>query len=133
VREKTKHAAGVWLLATSLTATFPTPLDAQSCGYTFAVVFRGSPARKLTRYNLANVYYVVVEPGVLADHEAPKGWGLLVREGDELVLQTKPQWKSLEADRQLALLTQIAKSATRLWNKAFGVTGESDRTAETYE
>ena len=39
---------------------------------------------KLSRYNLANVCYVVVESGVMADHEAPEGWGLLVLDGDEL-------------------------------------------------
>jgi hypothetical protein len=88
---------------------------------------------KLTRYNLANVCYVVVEPGVLADHEAPEGWGLLVRDGDDLVLQAKPLWKTAEADQQLAILTQIAKSGTRLWNKAFGVTGETQQSAEVEE
>jgi hypothetical protein len=84
---------------------------------------------RLSRYNLANVCYVVVEPSVLDDHEAPEGWGLLVRAGEELVLQTKPLWKPVEVEQQLALLVQIAKSGTRLWNKQFGVTAENCTTA----
>lgn len=63
---------------------------------------------KLVRYRCANVNYLVVEPGIVAPHEVPTGFGLLSRQGEELALERVPVWQEVrEADR-LVLLERIA-------------------------
>ena len=39
---------------------------------------------RLTRWQAANLHYVVAEPGIAELSELPEGWGLLVREGETL-------------------------------------------------
>lgn len=79
---------------------------------------------KLRRYLCANLNYLVVEPGILAAHEVPAGWGLLMRHENELILERKPVWQeTAEADR-LRLLQRIAVAGTRGLNRALGIPTE---------
>jgi hypothetical protein len=68
---------------------------------------------RLVRYRCANVNYLVVEDGILAPHEVPAGWGLLVRRADALVLVRPPVWQDAGAHERLALLERIAAAGTR--------------------
>jgi hypothetical protein len=63
---------------------------------------------RLRRYRCANLNYLVVEPGVLEQHEVPMGWGLLVNRGGRLILETKPLWQEIKAVDRLRLLERIA-------------------------
>jgi hypothetical protein len=72
---------------------------------------------KMTRYRCANLCYLVVENGVLAGHEAPPGWGLLIRRDDSLFLERLPVWQDVAEPTRLALLQKIALTATRRLNE----------------
>jgi hypothetical protein len=79
---------------------------------------------KLVRYECANLYYLVAEEGVLAGHEAPLGWGLLVHRDGKLELQRKPIWHDISESNRLWLLHRIALAGTRRLNREVGVTVE---------
>ncbi len=72
---------------------------------------------KIVRYAVANVCYLVVEPAILAEHEAPRHWGLLERIADELVLRRRPTWQEATPAANLLLLESIAAAGTRAWNR----------------
>ncbi len=76
---------------------------------------------RLAKYAAANLFYVVAEPGLVTPGALPCGWGLLEREGDELVLKTKPLWHEVPDDDRLAFLHRIAMAATRAVNREHGV------------
>jgi hypothetical protein len=71
---------------------------------------------KLTKYGSANLYYLVADSGVFAQHELPADWGWLRPVGDELELVTKPIWHDAEDDQRLEFLHRIAMTATRVVN-----------------
>lgn len=50
-------------------------------------VREGTKFSRMTRYRCADFLWLVVEPDILAAAEVPARWGLLVRQGDELVRQ----------------------------------------------
>lgn len=75
---------------------------------------------KVTRYQCANLCYLVVEDGILESHEVPLGWGLLARRGDALVLERRPTWQDVSEPTRLALLQQVAVASTRKMNREFG-------------
>jgi hypothetical protein len=75
---------------------------------------------RLAKYAAANLFYVVAEPGLVAPPALPCGWGLLEREGEELVLKSKPHWHEVPEDDRLAFFQRIAMAATRAVNREHG-------------
>ncbi len=63
---------------------------------------------RLLAYGLSNLHYLVVEENIVAPHEAPAGWGLLVRRGEQLHLEVKPAWQDIGVEHQLVFLQRIA-------------------------
>jgi hypothetical protein len=76
---------------------------------------------RLTKYAAANLFYVVAEPDLVAPSALPCGWGLLEREGEALVLKTKPQWHEVAEEDRLAFLQRIAIAATRAVHRELAV------------
>lgn len=77
---------------------------------------------KLVKWGAANVFYVVAEPGIVAAHELPACWGLLVREDGTLRLVVKPVLHEIAEPERLSLLHCISMAATRAVNREHGVT-----------
>lgn len=75
----------------------------------------------LFKWNAANLHYLVVEPGTVAEHEIPVGWGLLVREEKRLILRVRPEFREVPAERQLGFLHRIAAAATKSVNREMAV------------
>ena len=76
---------------------------------------------RLYEYRMANLHYLVVENDLMEAHEAPVGWGLLIREGDILRQVAKPTWQEITVEHQLIFLQRIAacktpQSARRITN-----------------
>jgi hypothetical protein len=72
----------------------------------------GTKFDRLISYGLANLHYLVVEDALLDSAEAPTGWGLLVRDGQELRLVLKPMWQNIGVEEQLIFLQRIAARKT---------------------
>ncbi|HSI84832.1 MAG: hypothetical protein ACAI35_20450 [Candidatus Methylacidiphilales bacterium] len=69
---------------------------------------------KMFSYKLAHLHYLVMEPGIIKPHEAPVGWGLLVREGENtLRLEAAPARQEISPGMQLLFLQRIASTAGR--------------------
>lgn len=84
----------------------------------------------------ANLHYVVAEAGVVAPHELPAGWGLLLRQGDVLVTAVKPTWQEVSEDVRFEFLLRIAQAGTRAENFRHGVVRparEDERRARAVE
>ena len=81
-------------------------------------IIDGTKFDRLRSYRMANLHYLVVEEGLLEAHEVPTGWGLLVRDGEELVLVRKPAWQDINAEEQLIFLQRIASLKAK---KAIGL------------
>jgi hypothetical protein len=77
---------------------------------------------KVTRYQCANLCYLVVEDGIFEQHEVPLQWGLLVREGDLLTLKCSPVWQDVPEPTRLELLQRVAMVGTRRFNRDLGLT-----------
>jgi hypothetical protein len=71
-------------------------------------IIDGTKFDRLFSYRLANLHYLVVEEALLEPQEVPTGWGLLVREGEELSLMKKPAWLDINVETQLIFLQRIA-------------------------
>jgi hypothetical protein len=84
-------------------------------------VLRGTKFSKMFRYRCADYLYLVVEDGIFAEAEIPAGWGLLVREGEDLRLARVPAELDAAPSQRAALLECIAAAATRAVNRAAGV------------
>lgn len=78
-----------------------------------AKIFGGTKFDRIRRYHCADRLYLVVNAGVMAAHEAPEGWGVLVVAGEELELKRAPARLQSSAAMRLALLQSIALAATR--------------------
>jgi hypothetical protein len=76
---------------------------------------------RLVTWGAANLFYVVAEPGVLAAHELPPGWGLLLRTANGLCLTAKPLLHEVSEPERLSLLHRISLAATRAVNREHGV------------
>lgn len=76
---------------------------------------------RVRRYGCADRFYLVAEPGILATHEVPAGWGLLVRAGETLRLERPPERVETTLEARLALLQRIALAATRAVNAQAGI------------
>ncbi len=75
----------------------------------------------LFKWNAANLHYLVVEPDLIADHEVPVGWGLLVRDGLRLDLRVRPEMKELPDEIRLSFLHRVAAAGTKATNREAGV------------
>jgi len=80
------------------------------------VVINGTKFDRLISYGMANLHYLVIEEHLIATHEVPIGWGLLVRIGEKLQLIKEPLWKSIGVEQQLVFLQRIA--ARKTWHIA---------------
>jgi hypothetical protein len=78
----------------------------------------------LVRWGAANLFWVVADPDVIAGHELPAGWGLLLSRGDGLDLVTKPLLHEVSESARLALFHRIALAATRVVNREHGIAYE---------
>jgi hypothetical protein len=78
-----------------------------------AKLFGGTKFDRLRRYRVADQCFLVVAEDVLAPHEAPEGWGVLVVAGDDLKLARAPVRLDAGAAARLALLQAIALAGTR--------------------
>ncbi len=63
---------------------------------------------KMREYRVANLHYLVVEPGLVRDEEVPVGWGVLERNSDELTQRHAPGWHEIGAEEQLVFLQRVA-------------------------
>jgi hypothetical protein len=68
----------------------------------------GTKFDRLLSYHMANLHYLVAEDALVDSSELPLGWGLLVREGDNLELIVKPTWQTISVEEQLVFLQRIA-------------------------
>ncbi len=75
----------------------------------------------LLKWQAANLHYLVVEPDLVAPHEIPVGWGLLVRAADRLELSTLPEWREVGESTRLTFLHRLAAAGTKATNRAAGV------------
>lgn len=79
---------------------------------------------RLRTYQAADLLYLVTEPGIMAAHEVPNGWGWLVREGDALVLAQPPVRLAPRPEQRLAWLESIALAGTRETGRASAHIGD---------
>ena len=87
---------------------------------------------RLMNWRCANAFYLVVTPEIIAEHEAPEGWGLLVQ-GEEntaeesdtpeprLHLVRRPAFVQCNDATRLELLQRIAAFGTKEMNRHLGV------------
>jgi hypothetical protein len=76
---------------------------------------------KLTKWRAANLHYVVAEPEIFRMHELPAGWGLLLRNGEQLEPVIRPVFHDVDESQRLTLLHRIALAGTRAVNAAAGL------------
>ena len=76
---------------------------------------------RLVQWGAANLFWVVAEPGVIAMHQLPAGWGLLLREGDNLRVIEKPLLHDVSESERLSLFLRIAMAASRSVNREHGI------------
>ncbi len=87
-------------------------------------LYRHVKFETMSRYRCANLFYLVVEPGLLSAAEVPVGWGLLEREGESLKLIRRPTLHPCEASSRLVLLQRVAAAGTRGLNQILDVSLE---------
>jgi len=76
---------------------------------------------KLMRWNAGNLHYLVVEPGIIREHEVPAGWGLLERDGRKLELRVLPEFKEIPLEARLSFLHRVAAAGTKAANREMGI------------
>jgi hypothetical protein len=84
-------------------------------------LLRGTKFSQLFRWRSADLFYLVSEPGIFAPSEVPSGWGLLVREGDRLLLDRRPVEADSGDEARGRLLQAVALAGTRATAKILGV------------
>lgn len=67
---------------------------------------------RLLGYRIANLHYIVTEPGIAEPHEIPVGWGHLVHTGGSLALQQAPVMQATGSKAQHVFLQRIALAGT---------------------
>lgn len=76
-------------------------------------LYAGTKFERLARYRCANLFYLVVEDGIMQPHEIPSGWGLLVHRQGSLEMVRKPLWHEAPESQRLLLLQRIAITGSR--------------------
>lgn len=84
-------------------------------------VVRGTKFSRMFRWCCADFLFLVVEDGIFAEAEIPAGWGLLMREGDRLVVKRQPVALDAKEEQRRALFESIAIAATRAVNRSAGI------------
>ncbi|WP_438480368.1 hypothetical protein [Oleiharenicola lentus] len=75
-------------------------------------LYEGTKFSKLTRWRAATFLYLVVDHATLVHgHEVPAGWGLLIREGEQLHCVIAPVRQETKLEERIALLERIASRA----------------------
>lgn len=82
---------------------------------------------RLVEWGAANLFWVVADPGVIAMHQLPAGWGLLLRDGGDLCVAAKPVLHQVPECERLALFHRIALAAGRAVNREHGIAFEDLR------
>jgi hypothetical protein len=75
-------------------------------------LLEGTKFSRLLRWRASTFLYLVTEPGLIPAAELPDGWGLLEREGGELVLRVKPCFQETTAEERIAFVERIAASTS---------------------
>lgn len=83
----------------------------------------GTKFSRLARWRCASLFYLVAEPDLIARHEVPDGWGLLVREGESLVLKQLPLRHETTPEQRIAFLERLTAAASRDARRGLGVLG----------
>ena len=86
-----------------------------------AQLHTGTKFEKLVRYHCANLFYLVISPGLDRSYEAPAGWGVLGENGGELRLQRKPLFQETSPSCRRQLLERIAACVTRECNRKLSI------------
>lgn len=81
----------------------------------------GTKFSRLARWRCASLFYLVCEPELVAPHEVPDGWGLLIREGDELALHIAPVLHDTTPEQRIAFLERLAAASGRDMRRGLGV------------
>lgn len=81
----------------------------------------GTKFSKLARWRSADLLYLVSEDEIVEAYEVPDGWGLLVREGDQLTLRIKPVLNLTTAEHRIQLVERIASTTTRETVRGLGL------------
>ncbi len=84
-------------------------------------LLEGTKFSRLARWRCADLLYLVSEDKVAQAHEVPDGWGLLVREGDQLTLRIKPVLNPASVEQRINLLERIAAVTTRETARGLGL------------
>ncbi|HEX2852632.1 MAG TPA: hypothetical protein VHO24_05285 [Opitutaceae bacterium] len=84
-------------------------------------LFDGTKFSRLTRWRSASLFYLVVEPDLVAPAELPDGWGLLVRDGENLLLRAKPCLHETTSEERIAFVERIAAAASAGVRRSFGL------------
>jgi len=84
-------------------------------------VVRGTKFSRMFRWRCADLLFLVVEDGIFAEAEIPAGWGLLMRDGERLVVKREPVALDPKEEQRRALLESIAIAATRAVNRSVGI------------
>ena len=82
---------------------------------------------RLVRWGAANLFWVVADPGIIAGHELPAGWGLLLHQAGGLEIVAKPLLHEVSESERLALFHRIAMAGSRAVNREHGITFEDLR------
>jgi hypothetical protein len=79
--------------------------------------FHKTKFENLVRYRCANLFYLVTLDDIIADHELPLRWGLLVKIGNILDLRRKPMWLEAHEGLRLTVLQKIAVKSTQSFSE----------------
>ena len=85
---------------------------------------------RLVKWGAANLFWLVADPEVIAGHELPVGWGLLIRRGEGLDVAIKPLLHEVSESERLGLFHRIAMAASRAVNREHGIAYEDLRQVE---
>jgi hypothetical protein len=82
---------------------------------------------RLVTWRCADVFYLVVTPDILREHEVPEGWGLLIQDpvAGEPSLVKRPGLVGCDDGTRLELLQRIAAYGTRELNRRLGLDPEA--------
>lgn len=84
-------------------------------------LIEGTKFSKLARWRCASLLYLVSEDELVEAWEVPDGWGLLVREGDNLVLKVKPLFHTTGVEHRIHTLERIAAATARDVSRGLGL------------
>lgn len=93
-------------------------------------LWEGTKFAKIARWRSANLLYLVCEDGIFEPAEVPDGWGLLVRDGETLVLRRKPCLHAVSLEQRVQLLERIAATASGQTRKKLGIALWETRSAK---